>query len=225
MERNRISRRTFAGAIGLGSATTLCGVNADDASSGLYSFEELTDHDPGRRSFAYWILVERKPLPGEHLEAKSLKRWMSYHYDVEEQASSVTSFCTRSALQPEFVRLFAPVTLAEHWTPFSEAQKLLGKPVKSGCGADSYFCPAFGIWKPKDLASQLPDNDCAHTKHFTFLLRLACSLALTENGRLIIVGAPGWSYRHWKQESQLMAPNVARLMHKAGYLYTERAAL
>ena len=54
------------------------------------------------------------------------------------------------------------------------------------------------------------------------LAGLACSLALNQNGRVLIVGSPGWSYQHWREKRRMMNPGISVLMHECGYLYTDR---
>lgn len=188
----------------------------------MFPFEELSCIDVFS-TFAYWVIVERKPLPEDAATLKALKGWMSYHYDIEEQAYSVAMLRTDEELLPEFVRLIAPVTLAEKWTPFALAAEILGPPVRAERGEGSRSS-ALGIWEPKFLGACKPESGSEHTRHFVFLLRLACSVALQDRGRVMIVGAPGWSYSNWKNDFRMINPETAVLMHEAGYLYTDRIA-
>ena len=188
----------------------------------MFTFEELcgSDYDT---TFAYWVLVERKPLPKNSASLDSLNSWMSYHYEVEEQAYKSRMLRTNKDLLPKFIRLIAPVTLAERWTPFAEASAALGKPLRAERGQGTH-APALGIWKPQFLGGCRAGDPSEHVRHFVFLLRLACSVALQEKGRIIIIGSPGWSYSSWRNRFFMMNPDTAVLMHEAGYLYTDRIA-
>ncbi|MBL8814413.1 MAG: hypothetical protein JNL58_00170 [Planctomyces sp.] len=193
-----------------------------DETPSLYPFEELST-SPITTTFAYWVVVERKPLPVEAASLDPLYHWMSYHYDAEEQASELKSFNTSDQYTSDRIRIISPVTLAQRWTPYTLATRLLGTPLRKERGSGSYS-KAFGIWNAKviDRDSLTPTSE--HERHFVFLLGLACSVALRENGRIIIVGCPGWSYDSWKNDFRMMNPNVGLLMHESGYLYTDRIA-
>lgn len=188
----------------------------------LYPFDELCT-SPDVTTFAYWVLVEREPLPEEAATLDALYYWMSHHYDVEEQASTEDSFITNDRCMPRYIRLIAPVTLAERWSPYTLANTLLGRPFRAERGNNGSHSRALGIWEPKvvDHPSAHAPKDL-HERHFMFLLGLACSVAKKQSGRVIVVGSPGWSYQHWRDETRMMHPNVAVLMHEHGYLYTDR---
>lgn len=194
----------------------------DSSAEKLYPFETLSGN-PSTSTFAYWILVERKPLPPQAATPKALTRWMTFHYDVEEQAHAKRTLITNKELLPEYIQLIAPVTLAERWTPFSDAKTILGAPIRSERDTGG-FSSALGVWAPKFLGACKLATDCPHTRHFVFLLGLACSVAMAENGRIIIAGCPGWSYSDWKDKQYMMNPDTAFTMHKFGYLYTDRIA-
>ena len=191
-----------------------------DEVSALYPFEELCT-SPDATTFAYWIVVEKEPLPAGAASLESLYHWMSYHYDVEEQASEVESLITSDQYTPANIRIIAPVTLAERWSPYTLATQFLGKPLRAERGSGSHS-RALGVWAPRAVDASLyaPTNE--HERHFVFLLGLACRVALQQNGRIIIVGSPGWSYQHWRKKVRMMNPAVALLMHASGYLYTDR---
>jgi hypothetical protein len=187
----------------------------------MFTFEELSS-SKSITTFAYWILVERRPLPERFATLDYLRSWMRFHFDVEEQVCIAERLLsTDKNLLPKFIRLIAPVTLAERWTPFSLATEILGEPARAERGV-GFTSPALAIWNPIFLGACKPADRSEHARHFTFLLRLACSAAVEERGRVIIVGSPGWSYSSWKDKSFMMNPDTALLMHRAGYLYTDR---
>ena len=188
----------------------------------MFDFAELTNGDD-ISTFAYWVIVERKTLPKDAGTLSALKNWMSYHYGIEEQAYTPKMLRTNKELLPKYVRLIAPVTLAERWTPFSQAIEILGQPIRAERDGGSYSS-AMCTFKPKFLGPCQPKDRSEHARHFVFLLRLACSVALQEKGRVTIVGSPGWSYQGWKDDFYMMNPDTALLMHEAGYLYTDRIA-
>ena len=203
------------------SPTQLFGsVVPTDEVSALYPFEELCT-SRHTTTFAYWIVVERKPLPVGAASLDSLYHWMSYHYDVEEQASEIESFITSDQYTSDNIRIIAPVTLAERWSPYALATQLLGAPLRAERGSGSHS-RALGIWAPKPVDASLHAPTNEHERHFVFLLGLACSVALKQNGRIIIVGSPGWSYKHWREKVRMMNPDISLLMHSSGYLYTDR---
>lgn len=188
----------------------------------MFSFSELSTSDVDT-TFAYWVFVERKQLPKDAGKLDALMSWMSYHYDVEEQAYTPKMLRTNKELLPKYVRLIAPVTLAERWTPFAQAIEILGQPIRAerGEGSDS---SAICTFAPQVLGLSQPEDRSEHVRHFVFLLRLACSVARQEKGCVTIIGSPGWSYRGWKDNFYMMNSNTALLMHEAGYLYTDRIA-
>jgi hypothetical protein len=188
----------------------------------MFSFAELSTSDVVS-TFAYWVIVEKKPLPKNSGTLDSLKSWMSYHYDLEEQSYTPKMLRTNKELIPKFVRLIAPVTLAERWTPFSQAIEILGQPLRAERGEGSNSS-AICTFEPQFLGRCQPEDRSEHVRHFVFLLRLACSVALQEKGRVTIIGSPGWSYRTWKDDFSMINPDTALLMHEAGYLYTDRIA-
>jgi hypothetical protein len=191
-----------------------------DESSSLYPFEELCT-SAFTSTFAYWIVVERKPQPVGAATLDSLYHWMSYHYDVEEQASEIEAFLTSDQYTPDSMRIIAPVTLAERWSPYTLATEILGAPLRAERGSGSHS-RALGIWSPKSVDASLHPPTNEHERHFVFLLGLACSVALKQNGRIVIIGSPGWSYTHWRDKIRMMNPNISLLMHESGYLYTDR---
>jgi hypothetical protein len=219
-----VAANTFliASANGQSSTQPLAADGPADEATALYPFEELCS-SPIATTFAYWVVVERKPLPVEAASLDSLYHWMSYHYDVEEQASEMESFVTSEKYTPDNIRIIAPVTLGERWSPFTLATQLLGMPLRKERGSGSHS-RAFGIWSPKAVDRSLYAPTGEHERHFVFLLALACSVALKQNGRIIIVGSPGWSYKQWRDEFRMMNPEVGLLMHASGYLYTDRIA-
>jgi len=166
----------------------------------MFSFAELSTSDVVT-TFAYWVIVEKKTLPKDAGMLDSLKGWMSYHYDVEEQAYTPKMLRTNKELLIE----------------------ILGQPIRAERGEGSYS-PAICTFEPKFLGPCQPEDRSEHIRHFVFLLRLACSVALQEKGRVTIIGYPGWSYRSWKDDFYMMNPDTALLMHEAGYLYTDRIA-
>lgn len=186
----------------------------------MFPFEELAG-SAGPSSFAYWILVERQPLSDSELVLDELASFMSYHYDSEEQAYEPDSILDDERF--EKLQPIAPVSLAEGWAPFPLCREILGEPVACARGEGSR-APAMGVWDGRYLGACEPDDRTEHARHFVFLLRLACSLAVESAGRLIVVGAPGWSYSSWKDQYFMMNPDTAILMHRAGYLYTDRIA-
>jgi hypothetical protein len=197
----------------------LAGCSQSAVTPSLFLFEDLTKSN-NYSSFAYWILVERKPLPDDLTTPNSLCSWMSYHYDVEEQAYSAEMLQTNDKLLPDYVRLIAPVTLAEKWTPFSVAQLALGPP-DNASRTNASRSAAVAVWQPKPLDGFKLNSRNRHARHFVDLLKLACEIAIQESGRVIIVGEPGWSYKHWEQGDR-MASHTVELMKAAGYLYTDR---
>jgi len=189
---------------------------SSDEPAPLFAFEDLnTDRTS---SFAYWVLVEKVPLPERLLDPKLLRQWMSFHYDIEAQSA----FNSHKEYLPKHFRIIAPVTLALRWTPFTMARELLGEPDHVDREERSYG-GVVGIWKPQDLIEVPPAQDTEDKRHFLFLLRLASFLATEGKGRITIIGAPGWSWKHCQQKSFIVS-RVALDMHKAGYLYTERVA-
>ena len=78
------------------------------------------------------------------------------------------------------------------------------------------------IWKPQYLGAWAPKELDRDARHFAFLLRLTCSAAIAEKGKVLLIGSPGWSYSSWRDQFFMMNPGTALLMHKAGYLYTDR---
>lgn len=190
--------------------------------SAMFSFSELSKSDK-HPTFAYWVIVEKKPLPKDAGALDALRSWMSYHFAAEEQAYTPEMLITNNELIPEYVRLIAPVTLAERWTPFSQAIEILGKPLRAEKG-DGFHAPAICTFDPQFLGRCAPDDRSEHVRHFVFLLRLACSVALREKGLVTIIGSPGWDYDSWKNGSYMMNPETALLMHESGYLYTDRIA-
>lgn len=188
----------------------------------MFTFAELSTRDDVA-TFAYWVIVEKRALPKEAATLESLKRWMSYHYDVEEQAYTSKMLRTNKELLPKYVRLIAPITLAERWAPFSKAVEILGRPIRAE-RSEGFHAAAICTFEPKFLGSCLPEDRSEHVRHFVFLLRIACSVALQEKGRVTIIGSPGWSYSSWKDQVYMMNPDTALSMHEAGYLYTDRIA-
>ena len=188
----------------------------------MFTFDELAEDDQ-IDTFAYWVLVEQMPIPSEFADLNVLKRWMSYHYDAEEQAYTAQMLRTNDDLVPHYIRFVAPVTLAERWTPFQMAINLLGSPIRAERG-EGMWSAAICTFQPKFLGGSEPKDRSEHARHFVFLLRMACSVALRENSRILIIGSPGWSYRYWKDQFYMMNPDTAVLMHEAGYLYTDRIA-
>ncbi|MCB1087018.1 MAG: hypothetical protein KDM63_08230 [Verrucomicrobiae bacterium] len=187
----------------------------------MYEFNELSGSDVVT-TFAYWLLAERKRLPDAEFSLDNLQGWMSYHYDVEEQAYTQNMLKTNKRLL-KHLQPVSPVTLAERWTPFSLCKQILGDPLHHERGEGSYS-PAMAVWNPKFLGACEPEDRSEHPRHFTFLLRLACSMAEDFGGRVFLVGSPGWSYSSWKNDFYMMNPEAALLMHRAGYHYTDRIA-
>ena len=186
----------------------------------MFTYQELSGKvDSG--TFTYWVLVEKEPLSNSEAELDGLKSLMGYHYGSEEQAYEPESLLDDERF--EKLQPIAPVTLAEAWAPFELSREILGEPIVSKRGEGSNSA-AMAIWNPQFLGGCEPDERSEHPRHFVFLLRLACSLAEELNGRVLIVGSPGWSYSHWKNDSYMMNPETALLMNKAGYLYTDRIA-
>jgi hypothetical protein len=190
----------------------------------MFTFEELTDGDKIIKSFAYWLLVERRPLPAKLGSLAYLKNWMSFHYEVEGQVYKLAMLRTDKDLLPKYIRLISPVTLAEKWTPFSLGAELLGEPERKERQEKGSYAAALAVWKPEFLAGAQPGCSTEHARHFAYLLGLACSAAIEAKGRVILIGSPGWSYSGWKDSHFMMNPSTALLMHEAGYLYTDRIA-
>lgn len=217
-----------ASALVVGSAVGASGFQpssvpvGEDKKAWLFTFEELCTN-PSTNGFAYWVLVEREQLDESITTLDSLYYWMVHHYDVEEQASGPQSFKTSEQFTAERMRIISPVTLAHRWSPFSFASQLLGAPLRSERGPQSN-ARAFAVWKPKAIHEGLPADLNEHERHCAFLLGLACSIALKEEGRIFIVGSPGWSYEHWRSGSRMMNPEIAMLMHQNGYVYTDRVS-
>jgi hypothetical protein len=185
----------------------------------MFTFEELCT-DKWCDTFAYWLLVEKKPL-SKKWTAAALHNVMSIQYDIEEQAYKPHMLRSNKELFPSHLRLVAPVTLALKWAPFQLAKSMLGKPLRAEKGSGS-SPPAMVIWKPQYLGAWAPEKLNPDARHFAFLLRLTCSAAIAQKARVLLVGSRGWSYSSWRDQFFMMNPDTALLMHKAGYLYTDR---
>jgi len=186
----------------------------------MFKFEELTSRDGVFDTFVYWILVLQKPLPKSCASVQALKELMSYHYDIEEQAYTLEMLRTDKRLLFSYLRPIAPVTVAWKWTPFDLAKSILGSPLRREKGRGSQP-PALAMWKPKYLGAWGPKKLSEDARHFAFLLRIACSAAIAAKGKVLLVGAAGWSYSSCREEL-MMNPDTALLMHEAGYVYTDR---
>lgn len=187
----------------------------------MYEFQELCSNRL-TDTFAYWLLAERRTLPESRLSLETLYRWMACHYDIEEQAVEPAALLSDKKLL-KHLQPISPITLAERWTPFTLACNILGDPIVHERGNKS-LSPAMAVWNPRWLGACEPEDRSEHPRHFVFLLRLACWLAEECGGRVILVGSPGWSYSSWKDEFYMMNPATALILHKAGYLYTDRIA-
>ena len=93
----------------------------------MYDFDELCGSDV-TTTFAYWLLAERKTLPESEFTLENIKGWMSYHYDIEEQAYTSKMLQTNKRLL-KHLQPVSPVTLTERWSPFSLACDILGNPI------------------------------------------------------------------------------------------------
>jgi len=146
---------------------------------------------------------------------------MSYHYEAEEQAYELRMLYSNKDLMPSIFRPVAPVTLAFKWAPFELARTILGTPLQEEKSTESAGS-VMVLWEPQYLGRWAPENLSVDARHFAFLLRLACSAAKSQKGRLLLVGSSGWSYGSWRDKFFMMNPDTALLMHEAGYLYTDR---
>ncbi len=186
----------------------------------MYSFEELS-YQKTTKSFAYWLLVEKREQNKEEYDLSALSSFMSYHYGQEEQVYD------EGILEDSFFESFhpvAPVTLTERWSSFALCNELLGNPITKARETDGQYCSAFGVWNSGYLGEMDPMNLSEHPRHCVFLLRLACALAEEHSKRILLVGTPGWSYSHWRNKEFMMNPDTSLLLHQAGYLYTDRIA-
>jgi len=187
----------------------------------MYTFEELSGNK-ATTSFAYWLLVERRTSPLELLAPEVIGPVMSYHFDIEHAAEN--SRILRHSPQLRYLQPVAPVTLAYKWAPFKLAEDILGTAVHISREPDIYYPTAVAVWRPRYLGEYIPADRSEHPCHFTFLLRLACSLALENKGRVVLVGKPGWSYTSWRDRVVMMNPDTSLVLHSAGYLYTDRVS-
>jgi hypothetical protein len=184
----------------------------------MYSFSELCPNSDfeWNNSFAYWLCrLHREPKPSE-FTAERLKRAMSHHFDVEEQAYEPKQLNSPPDLIPKVLTPIAPVTLALRWSPFPMTHSVLGEPVVHARDREAVFA----VWNPRYLGADSLQATSADESHFVFLLKLAASAAIAGKSKILLVGSPGWSYS--PAVGHFMNPGTALMMHDAGYLFTER---
>jgi len=189
----------------------------------MYSWKELNPKAGATTTFAYWLLVEKKKLKDAKIDLDALSSWFSYHYDVEEQATSKKRVLSTSEYSKHF-RPVSPITLAQEWTPYSLAIDALDAPLINKREETNFHPFTLAVFQSKFLGAWDPKIENEHEDHFAFLLRLAASLAEMNTGRIFLIGSPGWSYDSWKNKFKYMNPDTAICMNQAGYIYTDRIA-
>lgn len=192
---------------------------------GSWTFEDLTAHRTHpESSLAHRPCALIKPLPGAWRSAKRLANAMSYHYDVEDQASALKTFRTQPDIIPSRLVPFAPVTITDRWSPFPLISRLAGDALDGERRRDGprRTPPVFAIYRLSSEqhieCEQEASADAAHCCQLLFALLKRTSAKETP---ILVVARPDWSSVHAR--NHIVPENVAGLMTRFGYVTTRHA--
>lgn len=192
---------------------------------GSWTFEDLTAHRTHpESSLAYWPCVLNKPLPRPWRSAKRLADAMSYHYDVEDQASALKMFHTQPDIIPSHLAPFAPVTITDRWSPFPLISRLAGNALDGEWHQDGprRSPSVFAIYRfSSEQPIEFEQEASADAAQCCRLLSALLKRTAAKETPILVVARPGSSSVHAR--NQIVPENVARLMTRFGYVTTRHA--
>ena len=205
----------------------------------MYAFEDLCSRED--YPFAYLIGVLREVPREDYLVADFFTGGFDFLLTMEDQAESPESTISSVDLYKDWVTPTAPLTMTPSWSPFPFAFRALPQPIAHGRNEER-DASAFGIWEPElfstgesqlkvgdevveTFANYVSEEDIdfggdINFHHFFWLLQMTVERAKKMDGKVLVAGCPGWSY---KNELKYGTPAHMRLrLIEAGYLYPER---
>lgn len=205
----------------------------------MYTFEDLCSRKG--YPFTYLLGVLRKMPKEADLTADFFTDEFSWIQTREEQSESPKETIAGVDLFKKFVTPSAPLTMTPSWSPFPFAAEILGAPILHGRNEASN-ASAFAIWTPRLVSkgtSELRAGDEVvatfenyvgesdvdfggdlNALHFFWLLQMTVERAKEMNGKVLLAGTPGWSYK--SQLEYPTPPHMRLRLLQAGYLYPER---